>query len=153
VKQILCINLDKYWDKYTVMHGQQNVKIQIFGFRFINLSSCYYEACFKMLLNYFQVIPNTYTIQAELLRINRAGYQEQILEYELSPWYWTPGEKLRAECTRGNINSNHIRSLMNSLLDNINKSASVKMYIFCTWCAKTPSIFRSSSNHPPGAYV
>ena len=67
------------------MHGQQNVKIQIFGFRFINLSSCYYEACFKMLLNYFQVIPNTYTIQAELLRINRAGYQEQILEYELSP--------------------------------------------------------------------
>jgi len=26
VKQILCINLVKYWDKYTEMHGQQNVK-------------------------------------------------------------------------------------------------------------------------------
>jgi len=28
VKQILCINLVKYWDKYTEMHGQQNVRIQ-----------------------------------------------------------------------------------------------------------------------------
>jgi len=27
VKQILCIKLDNYWDKYTEMHGQQNVKI------------------------------------------------------------------------------------------------------------------------------
>jgi len=27
VKQILCISLVKYWDKYTKMHGQQNVKI------------------------------------------------------------------------------------------------------------------------------
>ena len=27
VKQILCIKLVKYWDKYTEMHGQQNVKI------------------------------------------------------------------------------------------------------------------------------
>ena len=26
VKQILCIKLVKYWDKYTKMHGQQNVK-------------------------------------------------------------------------------------------------------------------------------
>jgi len=26
VKQILCIKLVKYWDKYTEMHGQQNVK-------------------------------------------------------------------------------------------------------------------------------
>jgi len=25
VKQILCIKLVKYWDKYTEMHGQQNV--------------------------------------------------------------------------------------------------------------------------------
>ena len=27
VKQILCIKLVKYGDKYTEMHGQQNVKI------------------------------------------------------------------------------------------------------------------------------
>ena len=27
VKQILCMKLVKYWDKYTEMHGQQNVKI------------------------------------------------------------------------------------------------------------------------------
>jgi len=27
VKQILCIKLVKYWDKYIEMHGQQNVKI------------------------------------------------------------------------------------------------------------------------------
>jgi len=27
LKQILCIKLVKYWDKYTEMHGQQNVKI------------------------------------------------------------------------------------------------------------------------------
>jgi len=26
VKQILCIKLVKYWDKYTEMHGQQNDK-------------------------------------------------------------------------------------------------------------------------------
>jgi len=26
VKQISCIKLIKYWDKYTEMHGQQNVK-------------------------------------------------------------------------------------------------------------------------------
>jgi len=26
VKQILCIKLVKYWDKYTEMHGQQNVR-------------------------------------------------------------------------------------------------------------------------------
>jgi len=26
VKQILCIKLVKYWNKYTEMHGQQNVK-------------------------------------------------------------------------------------------------------------------------------
>jgi len=26
VKQILCIKLVKYWDKYTEMHVQQNVK-------------------------------------------------------------------------------------------------------------------------------
>jgi len=26
VKQILCIKLVKYWDKYTEMHGQRNVK-------------------------------------------------------------------------------------------------------------------------------
>jgi len=26
VKQILSIKLVKYWDKYTEMHGQQNVK-------------------------------------------------------------------------------------------------------------------------------
>jgi len=26
VKQILCIELVNYWDKYTEMHGQQNVK-------------------------------------------------------------------------------------------------------------------------------
>ena len=26
VKQILCIKLIKYWDKYTEMHGQQNAK-------------------------------------------------------------------------------------------------------------------------------
>jgi len=26
MKQILCIKLVKYWDKYTEMHGQQNVK-------------------------------------------------------------------------------------------------------------------------------
>ena len=25
-KQILCIKLVEYWDKYTEMHGQQNVK-------------------------------------------------------------------------------------------------------------------------------
>jgi len=25
--QILCIKLVKYWDKFTEMHGQQNVKI------------------------------------------------------------------------------------------------------------------------------
>ena len=25
-KQILCIKLVKYWDKYTEMHGQQNDK-------------------------------------------------------------------------------------------------------------------------------
>jgi len=30
VKQILCIKLVKYWDKYTEMHGQQNVKINWF---------------------------------------------------------------------------------------------------------------------------
>ena len=27
--QILCIKLVKYWDKYTEMHGQQNVKKEI----------------------------------------------------------------------------------------------------------------------------
>jgi len=27
VKLILCIKLVKYWDKYTEMHGQQNIKI------------------------------------------------------------------------------------------------------------------------------
>jgi len=27
VKQILCIKLGKYWDKYIEMHGQQNAKI------------------------------------------------------------------------------------------------------------------------------
>ena len=26
LKQILCIKLVKYWDKYTEMHGQKNVK-------------------------------------------------------------------------------------------------------------------------------
>jgi len=26
VKQIFCVKLVKYWDKYTEMHGQQNVK-------------------------------------------------------------------------------------------------------------------------------
>ena len=30
VKQILCIKLVKYWDKYTEMHGQQNVKKKVF---------------------------------------------------------------------------------------------------------------------------
>ena len=30
VKQILCINLVKYWDKYTEMHGQQNVKMSLY---------------------------------------------------------------------------------------------------------------------------
>jgi len=36
VKQILCIKLVKYWDKYTEMHGQQNVKIdtECFPIRF-----------------------------------------------------------------------------------------------------------------------
>jgi len=38
VKQILCIKLVKYWDNYTEMHGQQNVKIwqsvYIWGQRF-----------------------------------------------------------------------------------------------------------------------
>ena len=29
VKQIFCIKLVKYWDKYTEMHGQQNVKINL----------------------------------------------------------------------------------------------------------------------------
>ena len=29
VKQILCIKLVKYWDKYTEMHRQQNVKIPV----------------------------------------------------------------------------------------------------------------------------
>jgi len=28
VKQILCIKLVKYWNKYTEMHGQQNVRIK-----------------------------------------------------------------------------------------------------------------------------
>ena len=27
VKQILCIKLVKYWDKYTEMHSPQNIKI------------------------------------------------------------------------------------------------------------------------------
>ena len=31
VKQILCIKLLKYWDKYTEMHGQQNFKIGTVG--------------------------------------------------------------------------------------------------------------------------
>jgi len=30
VKQILYIKLVKYWDKYTEMHGQQNVKTLLF---------------------------------------------------------------------------------------------------------------------------
>jgi len=30
VKQILCIKLVKYRDKYTEMHGQQNVKKKLF---------------------------------------------------------------------------------------------------------------------------
>jgi hypothetical protein len=30
VKQILCVKLVKYWDKYTKMHGQQNVKINMY---------------------------------------------------------------------------------------------------------------------------
>jgi len=29
VKQILCTKFVKYWNKYTEMHGQQNVKISI----------------------------------------------------------------------------------------------------------------------------
>jgi len=36
VKQILCIKLVKYWDKYTETHGQQNVKIcerDMFGYK------------------------------------------------------------------------------------------------------------------------
>ena len=32
VKQILCINLVKYGDKYTEMHGEQNVKIGVVYF-------------------------------------------------------------------------------------------------------------------------
>jgi len=34
VKQILCIKLVKYWDKYTEMHGQQ--KSVIISSKFIN---------------------------------------------------------------------------------------------------------------------
>ena len=37
VKQILCIKLVKYWDKYTKIHGQQNVKILINGYCCISL--------------------------------------------------------------------------------------------------------------------
>jgi len=33
VKQILCIKLVKYWDKYTEMHGQQNVKKKVKQFK------------------------------------------------------------------------------------------------------------------------
>jgi len=37
VKQILCIKLVKYWDKYTEMHGQQNVNnLDIIVTEFIN---------------------------------------------------------------------------------------------------------------------
>jgi len=36
VKQILCINMVKYWDKYTAMHGQQKVKNYSFGWYKLN---------------------------------------------------------------------------------------------------------------------
>jgi len=39
VKQILCIKLVKYWDKYTAMHGQQNVKKEIVCFLVRSISS------------------------------------------------------------------------------------------------------------------
>jgi len=42
---------------------------------------------------------------------------------------------------------------MNSLLDNIIKYTSVKMYVFAYSALRLPYIFRSSSDHPPGAYV
>jgi len=42
VKQILCINLVKYWDKYTEMHDQQNVKIQH------RISGCYPKVSKRM---------------------------------------------------------------------------------------------------------
>ena len=45
VKQILCIKLVKYWDKYTEMHGQQNVKTGRWS-----LSSA--ETCSSTLCNY-----------------------------------------------------------------------------------------------------
>ena len=31
MKQILCIKLVKYWDKYTEVHGQQNIKKRVFS--------------------------------------------------------------------------------------------------------------------------
>ena len=36
VKQILCIKLVKYWDKYTEMHGQQNVKMYSVDLNMLN---------------------------------------------------------------------------------------------------------------------
>jgi len=41
VKQILCIKLVKYWDKYTEMHGQQNVKIN----SFVYCRAFFYKMC------------------------------------------------------------------------------------------------------------
>jgi len=41
VKQILCIKLVKYWDKYTEMHGQQNVKILSIYMKYICLFVIY----------------------------------------------------------------------------------------------------------------
>ena len=39
VKQILCIKLDNYKDKYTEMHGQQNIKTIAFVCRSLTKTS------------------------------------------------------------------------------------------------------------------
>ena len=48
MKQILCIKLVKYWDKYTEMHGQQNVKK--------NSLSCFFYCCILRLIKWL-VLP------------------------------------------------------------------------------------------------
>jgi len=59
MKQILCIKLVKYWDKYAGMHGQQNVKIfasLLEQREFIMVVIVYYCVFFVFLLFFFLVI-------------------------------------------------------------------------------------------------
>jgi len=76
---MLCIKLVKYWDKYTEMHGQQNVKKKVLLFSMVfncTLISIYVILPNDLPIILFKMFPCSFTLQKQFVSVSS---NEQIM--------------------------------------------------------------------------